>query len=65
MSIGKTLVNLSHRDRWLLFSTLVQSDKNYVPDGTRQINPFIDQNESFENRFFKKAERISRLRGIT
>ncbi len=65
MSIGKTLVNLSHRNRWLLFSSIVQQDQNYLPDKTHQLNLFIDQNEAFENKFFKKAERISKMRGVT
>lgn len=65
MSIGKTLVNLSHRNRWLLFSSIVRQDKNYLPDKTRQVNLFIDQNESFDHRIFKKAERLSKMRGVT
>ena len=65
MSIGKTLVSLSHRNRWLLFSSIVQQDKNYLPDKSRQVNLFADQDDSFDHRIFKKAERLSKRYGVT
>ncbi|MCA9735847.1 hypothetical protein KC799_27155 [candidate division KSB1 bacterium] len=64
MSIGKSLVNLSHRDRRLLFSSIVNQDKNYCPDPSSQLNPYIDQDQSFNNSFFKKAERLSKKKNI-
>ncbi|KAA3660950.1 MAG: hypothetical protein DWQ10_05550 [Calditrichaeota bacterium] len=64
MSIGKSLVNLSHRNRWLLFSSVVQQDSNYVPDPARQLNPYLDQDKSFNNSFFKKAERLTRNKNV-
>ncbi len=60
MSFGKRIVHISGRDRWLLFSSLVDVDDPNRRIGTRKQLPAPDDNASFDHPFFKRAERMTR-----
>ena len=63
MSLGKRLVKVTQRSRWLLFSSLVE-----VPDNLKRrlpaprkedTNKQDRENAVFENEFFRTAKRAS------
>ena len=66
MSIGKRIVHISGRDRWLLFSSLVDVDDPNKRIGTPFQLPAPDHNASFDHPFFKRAESMtpSRLKRL-
>lgn len=58
-SLGKRLTHIAHRERWLLFSTLIESPENGV---LKQLpSPKADERDAvFSHPFFKNAHRINR-----
>lgn len=62
MSLGNSLMSLSHRSRWILFSSVV----DYKDLGTRLLpirenkKPEEDLDAPFDNKFFQSAKRSAR-----
>lgn len=59
MSFGKRLANITHRSRWLLFSTIIE-----IPNsGRKLLAPVKTEDKSedapFDNDFFRSAQRYN------
>ena len=59
ISLGKRLTHIAHRDRWLLFSTLIEVSENGAPKQLPAPRP-DERDAIFNHPFFKNAHRSRR-----
>ncbi len=61
-SLGKRLVHIAHRDRWLLFSSLIETTPHPIKWPRTRAERELDR--AFDHLFFKRAQRRLRKRDI-
>ncbi len=62
MTLGKRLMQMTHRGRWALFSSLVEIPENLqkrLPAPPKDESKEDPENAIFENDFFRNARKLT------